>query len=58
MNDRVDNERVRNFFDITAEQASTLIKSMMAEKILQSSGQSRKYAKYILTENYREKIFG
>lgn len=58
MNDKVDNERVRNFFDISAEQASTLIKSMMAEKILQPSGHSRKYAKYILTENYREKIFG
>lgn len=58
MNEVIDNECVRNFFDITAEQASTLIKSMMTEKILQPSGKSRKYAKYVLTEGYREKIFG
>ena len=58
MQDQVDNERVRNYFSISSEKASTLIKAMVVEKILQPSGPSRKYAKYIFTEQYREKIFG
>ena len=58
MQDQVDNERVRNCFSISSEKASTLIKAMVVEKILQPSGLSRKYAKYIFTEQYREKIFG
>lgn len=58
MQETLDNESVRNCFGVSGEKASTLIKSMVAEKVLQPSSTSRKYAKYILTENYREKIFG
>lgn len=58
MHDTLDNESIRNAFGISSEKASTLIKTMVADKVLQASGPSRKYAKYILTEQYREKIFG
>lgn len=54
---QVDNESVRNCFDISSEKAGTLIKSMVAEKILRFDGHSRKYAKYFFTEQYREKVF-
>lgn len=58
MHQKIDNESVRNCFDISSEKAGTLIKSMIADKVLQLSSRSRKYAKYILTDVYREKIFG
>ena len=58
MQEAIDNESVRNCFGISSEKAGTLIKAMVVEKILQPSSQSRKYAKYIFTEHYREKIFG
>lgn len=54
----LDNESVRNCFGISSEKASTLIKAMVADKVLRPNSPSRKYAKYILTERYREKIFG
>lgn len=57
MHETIDNESVRNCFGISSEKAGTLIKAMVAEKILQTSVSSRKYAKYIFTERYREKIF-
>ncbi len=58
INEYVDNESVRQCFGITREKASTLIKSLVSERIIQSKGASRKYAKYELTKNYTEKIFG
>lgn len=58
MQDNVDNESIRNCFGISSEKASTLIKSLIADKTLQVSSRSRKYAKYTLTELYRERIFG
>ena len=58
MHEHIDNKTIRHYFDISSEKASTLIKSLVAERVIQSSGQSRKYAKYILTEQYREKVFG
>lgn len=58
MHELIDNENVRQCFGITRDKASTLIKSLVAEKIIQPRGASRKFAKYELTENYREKIFG
>ncbi len=58
MQEKIDNESIRNCFGISSEKASTLIKSLLTDKILQVSSRSRKYAKYILTETYREKIFG
>lgn len=57
MNETIENESVRNCFGISSEKASTLIKSMVFEKIIEPSGPSRKYAKYVFTEKYREKIF-
>lgn len=58
MHESIDNKNVRHCFGISTEKASTLIKSLVADKVLQPSGVSRKYAKYILTDQYREKIFG
>jgi ATP-dependent DNA helicase RecG len=58
MQESLDNESVRNCFGISSEKASTLIKAMVADKILQSNSPSRKYARYILTKQYQEKIFG
>lgn len=58
MHEVIDNESVRNCFGISSEKASTLIKTMLSDKILQPQSQSRKYANYVLTEKYREKIFG
>jgi len=53
----IENESIRNCFAISSEQASTLIKQMMADKIIEPKNSSRKYAKYALTREYREKIF-
>ena len=58
MQEHIDNENVRKSFDISRDQASTLIKSLVADKVIQLVGSSRKFAKYNLTENFREKIFG
>ena len=58
MQEKIDNESVRNCFGISSEKASTLIKALITDKVLQLGSRSRKYAKYILTESYREKIFG
>lgn len=58
MHEYIDNKNVRNCFGISTEKASTLIKSLVADKVLQPGGTSRKYAKYILTDHYREKVFG
>ena len=53
-----ENINFSNCFNISIGQASTLIKAMMADKVLQPTSQSKKYAKYVLTPQYREKIFG
>lgn len=58
MHEILDNEQVRNCFGVSIGQASTLIKTMMADRVLQPTNLSRKYAKYTLTPQYREKIFG
>ncbi|MFA6036811.1 MAG: ATP-binding protein [Legionellales bacterium] len=58
LQESVDNESVRNCFGISSEKASTLIKAMVADKIFEPINDSRKYARYGLTENYRNKIFG
>lgn len=57
MHDQVDNQSIRNCFGISSEKASTLIKAMVTDNILQASSFSRKYAKYILTGQYKEKFF-
>ena len=58
LQEHIDNESVRKCFEISRDKASTLIKSLVADKVIQSSGPSRKFAKYYLTANFREKIFG
>lgn len=58
MQETLDNESVRNCFGISIGKASTLIKAMMADNVLQPTSSSRKYAKYTLTPQYREQIFG
>lgn len=58
MQESIDNESVRNYFDISIVKASNLIKAMAAEKVLQATGPSKKFTKYILTPQYREKVFG
>lgn len=57
MHETVDNESVRNCFGISIDKASTLIKAMVADKIIQSNGPSKRFAKYGFTKSYREKIF-
>jgi len=58
MQDNIDNESVRNCFGVSREKATTLIQAMTSGHILEKSSTSRKYAKYILTAAYRERIFG
>ncbi|KTD40826.1 ATP-binding protein [Legionella parisiensis] len=58
MQNYADNESVRKCFSISSEKASTLIKALVADGAIQSSGPSRKFAKYVLSETLREKIFG
>lgn len=58
LQETLDNESVRNCFNISIGQASTLIKAMMADNVLQPTNSSKKFAKYSLTPQYREKIFG
>ncbi len=53
----IDNETIRNTFEISTEKATTLIKSLVDEQVIESSTKSRKFAKYILTDLYREKIY-
>ncbi len=58
MKESIDNESVRNYFNISIVKASNLIKAMVAENVLQATGPSKKFTKYILTPQYREKVFG
>jgi len=57
MQGQVDNKSIRNAFGISSEKASTLIKLMVAGGFIQTNNLSRKYAKYVLTEKFREKFF-
>lgn len=57
MKGSIENENLRNSLGISSEKATTLLKAMVSEKILEASGSSRKYAKYVFTKAYYEKIF-
>jgi len=52
----IDNEALRNNFDIKAEQASNLIKSMIGDGTIMQTNKSRKHAKYSLSEKYQEMV--
>ena len=54
---KIDNESLRHIFDIHQVQASTLLKSLIDEDIIQIVGKSKKFATYKLTENYRQRVF-
>ena len=54
---KIDNESLRHVFDIQQVQASTLLKSLIDEGIIQMVGRSKKFATYKLTENYRQRVF-
>lgn len=58
MEDVIENESLRNAFGIDAAKATTLIKALIDEGVIISTTNSRKYAKYRLTEIYRQKVFG
>jgi predicted HTH transcriptional regulator len=58
LEDTVDNEGVRNAFDIDTLRASTLIKSLVEDGVIRSTTKSRKFARYQLTQEYRQRIFG
>ena len=54
---KIDNESLRHIFDIHQVQASTLLKSLIDEGIIQIVGKSKKFATYKLTESYRQRVF-
>ena len=54
---KIDNESLRHIFDIHQVQASTLLKSLIDEGIIQVVGKSKKFATYKLTEDYRQRVF-
>lgn len=54
----IDNESVRNAFGIDRSKASTLLKSLVEDTVIESTGGSKKFAKYRLTPSYRQQIFG
>lgn len=58
MHETFGNESVRDCFGISAVQASTLIRSMIADMIIQPSGKSRKFARYTLSDKVRAQVFG
>ena len=58
LEDTVDNEGVRNAFDIDTLRASTLIKALVEDGVIRSTTRSRKYARYQLSEEYRQRVFG
>lgn len=58
LEDTLDNEGVRNAFDINTLKASTLIKTLMESGVIKSTTKSRKFARYQLTDEYRQRIFG
>ena len=58
MEDTIDNECLRHAFGIDTPKASTLIKSLSEENVIVPVSASRKFAKYRLSENFRQKVFG
>ena len=52
----VDNDLIRNYFNITAAQAGTIIKAMVEDGVIEATSQSRKFAKYRLTSIYLEQV--
>jgi ATP-dependent DNA helicase RecG len=53
---KIDNEAVRNAFDIDRARASTLLKSLVEEGIIEPMGKSRKFAAYRLSKEYVRRL--
>ena len=54
----VDNEGIRNVFNIDAARASTLLKLLVDDDMIRRTGPSMKYARYRLTEEFQRKVWG
>ena len=54
---KIKNEDLRYLFDIQQVQASTLLKSLIDEKVIEMVGKSKKFASYKLTKIYRQRIY-
>lgn len=54
----IDNESLRNAFGIDNMKASTLLKSLVAEKLIVRTNASRKNALYRFTDEWNQRIFG
>ncbi len=52
----IDNVSVRTIFGIDMGKASNLLKELVEEKMIHRKNKSMKFAKYSLTEDYRQKI--
>lgn len=54
----IDNESLRNAFGIDNMKASTLLKSLVADRLITRVNTSRKNARYRFTEDWEQRIFG
>ncbi len=54
----IDNESVRQAFGIGMQAASTLLKAMVEEGIVEAVGKGKRFVKYRLTAVYRDRVFG
>jgi ATP-dependent DNA helicase RecG len=54
----VDNEGIRNVFNIDAARASTLLKLLVDDDMIRRTGPSMKFARYRLTEEFQRKVWG
>ena len=52
----IENETVRNFFNIDMVKASNLLKELVSEEMVYRKTKSMKFAKYALSEKYLRKI--
>lgn len=53
---KISNEDLRYLFDIGQAQASTLLKSLLDERVIEMVGKSKKFASYKLTKIYRQRV--
>lgn len=56
MESTLDNESVRNAFGIDLNKASTLLKSLVEDNFIEKVGKSSRYAKYTLSQEWKQKI--
>lgn len=54
----IDNESLRNVFNIDSSKASTLLKLLAEDGVIRRTGPSMKFARYRLTEEYHNRVWG